>query len=119
MPKRFNRLQGSDIKTLLPQIDRNFAMLDKEVSSKRFTDRATGTTLTIGDLGNGKLGMNATDSSSTQRFVFGKYGDNLYGFLLYDEDGIPVALMGQSPDDGRPGVWVAKPGENVLTLLGG
>jgi len=33
--------------------------------------------------------------------------------------GIPNTLIGASPDDGRAGIWVAKPGQNVRTLLGG
>lgn len=33
--------------------------------------------------------------------------------------GIPNTLVGASPDDGRAGIWTAKPGQNVKTLLGG
>jgi len=33
--------------------------------------------------------------------------------------GIPNTLIGASPDDGRAGIWTAKPGQNVRTLLGG
>lgn len=33
--------------------------------------------------------------------------------------GIPTELVGASPDDGRAGIWVSKPGQNVRTLLGG
>lgn len=42
-----------------------------------------------------------------------------YGQLFYDGDGIPSILIGQAPDDGRMGIWQAKPGQNVVTLLGG
>ena len=42
-----------------------------------------------------------------------------YGILLYDSDGIPSVLIGQAPDDSRMGIWQAKPGQNVVTLLGG
>lgn len=33
--------------------------------------------------------------------------------------GVPQTLVGASPDDGRNGIWVAKPGTNVRSLLGG
>jgi len=33
--------------------------------------------------------------------------------------GIPNTLIGAAPDDKRAGIWVAKPGQNVKTLLGG
>lgn len=42
-----------------------------------------------------------------------------YGTLYYDSDGLPSILIGQAPDDGRIGRWMAKPGQNVVTLLGG
>lgn len=42
-----------------------------------------------------------------------------YGQLFYDDHGIPSILIGQAPDDGRMGIWQAKPGQNVVTLLGG
>lgn len=42
-----------------------------------------------------------------------------YGTLYYDANGIPNTLIGQAPDDGRMGIWQVKPGENVVTELGG
>lgn len=39
--------------------------------------------------------------------------------LYYDKTGVARILIGQSPDDGRIGIWVSKPGLNVTTLLGG
>lgn len=38
---------------------------------------------------------------------------------VWYNDGVPNTLIGAAPDDGRAGIWVAKPGENVKTLLGG
>jgi hypothetical protein len=40
-------------------------------------------------------------------------------FVLYDATNTPRVLIGSSPDDGRIGMWVSKPGFSVLTLLGG
>lgn len=51
--------------------------------------------------------------------VTGRYMENRYGTVYYDENGIPNILIGQAPDDGRPGIWAAPVGTNVLTLLGG
>lgn len=50
--------------------------------------------------------------------VDGRYADNRYGNVLYDSTGVARILIGMSPDDGRMGIWVSKPGEDVLGLLG-
>lgn len=38
---------------------------------------------------------------------------------LYDSTNTPRILIGSSPDDGRIGVWISRPGLSVVTLLGG
>lgn len=50
---------------------------------------------------------------------FGQQNASRYGMLLSDSTGTPRVLIGQSPDDGRMGVWISKPGLSVITLLGG
>ena len=49
----------------------------------------------------------------------GLYREGRFASIRYDENGVPVSLYGMAPDDGRMGFWQAKPGENVITLLGG
>lgn len=51
--------------------------------------------------------------------VQGKLPYGGYGTLYYDSNGVPVELIGQAPIDNRVGHWIAKPGNNVITLLGG
>lgn len=43
----------------------------------------------------------------------------LVGTLYYDNDGVDRIFIGLAPDDGRPGIWISKEGESVITLLGG
>lgn len=57
--------------------------------------------------------------NSTQAVVIGKYADGRYGLLISDSSGTRRVLIGQAPDDGRPGSWISKDGEDVITLLGG
>lgn len=117
MPNRFKPIHpGSDQRNIVAQINSNFADLDRESVVKQFKGN-TGETLTIGKTGDDTLGINVMQGTN-QAMQFGKYNADRYGFLLYDDDGIPSILIGQAPDDGRMGIWVAAPGENVLTLLG-
>jgi len=118
MPKRFNLLQSNDVGALKNQINQNFAMLDKEVDTKTFFDRGTGETLTIGNTGDDTSGM-SIDTSTARVFFIGRYGVSRYGLIVRDSDGIRRVLVGFAPDDGRPGIWVSKPGMDVITLLGG
>lgn len=41
---------------------------------------------------------------------------DLTSWVWYNQ-GIPNTLIGAAPNDGRAGIWVAKPGQNVKTLL--
>jgi hypothetical protein len=49
--------------------------------------------------------------------VTGKLPNGRYGILLYDDTGIPRILIGQAPDNGRPGIWVSKENVDVLKAL--
>jgi hypothetical protein len=49
----------------------------------------------------------------------GKYDTGKYGLVGYDTSGYRRILIGQAPDDGRPGIWVSKSGIDVITELGG
>lgn len=62
--------------------------------------------------------LQISDGNST-RITLGKYQASQYGLLGTDTDGVRRILIGQSPDDGRSGIWVSKEGEDVITLLGG
>lgn len=55
--------------------------------------------------------------NNTNAVIIGKYGESGYGLLIADSTGTNRILIGQAPNDGRPGVWVSKDGEDVLTLL--
>lgn len=77
-------------------INNNFATLDAEAVTKVF--KQTG---------------------NNNAIITGKYNDTRYGQVLYDVNGVPRILIGQAPDDGRPGIWISVEGQNVLTLLGG
>ena len=97
MPYRFMTLSAQGVPpNFVAQLNKNLAALDNEAVTKTF---------------NGASGGNS--------LVLGKLPNDRYGLLLYDENGIPNILIGQAPDDGRMGIWVADTGENVLELLGG
>lgn len=49
--------------------------------------------------------------------VTGRYMEGRYGTLISDSTGTRRILLGQAPDDGRPGLWISKEGEDVITLL--
>jgi hypothetical protein len=96
MPNRFVPINpGTDFDGARAVINSNFAQLDAEAVSKRF--------------GNNQ-GLN---------LLIGIYDGTHFGMLFTDENGIPIQLIGQAPDDGRMGMWSVRPGENVITLLGG
>lgn len=118
MPNRFMPVSaGTDPEIAMAQINQNFAQLDNEAVTKQFKGNS-GETLSIGKTGDQTLGMKVTQGTNIAMQI-GKYNATRYGLLFYDANGIPAILIGQSPDDGRPGAWVAKPGQNVITLLGG
>lgn len=49
--------------------------------------------------------------------VIGKYQEGRYGLVISDDAGFRRVLIGQAPTDGRPGSWVSKEGQDVITLL--
>lgn len=51
--------------------------------------------------------------------IIGKYMEGRYGLVISDSSGNRRVLLGQAPDDGRPGHWISDEGQDVITLLGG
>ena len=92
MPNRFTPLSSkAGLSSIVRQVNDNFRQLDAETNSK--TNMA----------GGGKKAM-----------LSGRLPNGKYGELFYDSTGTPRILIGQAPKDGRPGIWVTKPGFNVL-----
>jgi hypothetical protein len=90
MPNRFTPISSKvGIKQALQQINRNFQALDAESNTK--TIRKGGETAMV-----------------SGRLPNGRYGDLKYG------GNIPQGLFGQAPVDGRVGLWITKPGIDVL-----
>lgn len=58
-------------------------------------------------------GYDVTDPNAELLF----YWDYTTNTQVIYNDGIPNTVVGSAPTDGRAGVWVAKPGENILNLL--
>lgn len=91
MPNRFTPINSrQDTQRALQAINNNFMMLDAETYSK--------------NISNGK----------NSQMVSGKLSNGRYGEVFYDAGGMPRILIGQAPNDGRPGVWITKEGFNVL-----
>lgn len=91
MPNRFTPINSNQsTQTALQRINNNFMMLDAEAYTKTVT--------------NGK----------GSQMVSGKLPNGRYGELFYDASGRPRILIGQAPNDGRPGIWITKEGYNVL-----
>lgn len=121
MPNTFNVVnsQASDA-SKWNQVNQNFAKLDAEAVTKKFGGPNSSNSVVIGKTGDDTIGMTVSQSGKSAMIV-GKYQSNpdRYGVLIFDDDGNPVDLNGQAPDDGRPGHWVVPAGQNVLELLGG
>lgn len=91
MPNRFTPINSQqDTQKALQTINNNFMMLDAETYAKTIT--------------NGK----------NNQMVSGKLANGRYGEVFYDAGGMARILIGQAPSDGRPGLWISKPGYNVL-----
>ena len=58
------------------------------------------------DIDSGKLAL-----------MVGQMEDKNMAFKVFDTNGVPVGLFGQSPKDRHSGDWVVDPGENVDTEL--
>jgi hypothetical protein len=60
-------------------------------------------------------GMNRVENyQSIQRGTDGRSGN-----IIISDDTNRRILIGRSPDDNRIGIWVSKPGQDVIRLLGG
>lgn len=93
MPNRFTPLSSkAGLPSIVRQVNDNFRQLDAETNSKTII------------AGGGKNAM-----------LSGRLPNGRYGEVFYDNTGTPRILIGQAPNDGRPGIWVTKPGFNVLT----
>lgn len=94
MPNRFTPiLSTQNTQEALQRINQNFMELDAEAFTK-----------TVSKGGNSQI-------------TFGKLSNGKYGLLIYDNNAMPRILIGQAPKDGRAGVWVSKPGFNVLNEI--
>ena len=92
MPNRFSPLSTkAPLPSVIRQVNDNFRQLDAETSSKTI------------------MGVGGKNAMQSGRLPNGKYGE-----VFYDSTGLPRILIGQAPKDGRPGIWVTKPGFNVL-----
>lgn len=58
-------------------------------------------------------------SNGDPALLIGKYETSKYGLVGWDLSGYRRILIGQAPDDGRPGIWVSKANIDVITELGG
>lgn len=58
-------------------------------------------------------------SNGESAVLIGKYSTSKYGMVCSDTLGFRRILIGQAPNDGRPGIWVSKSGIDVITALGG
>lgn len=115
MPYRFTPISSSaNLPAIVNQVNRNFQSLDSEAVTKKFGQGDN--QVIIGKAGE-YVGMVVGDLNG-DAVIFGRYQPDRIG-TLYIENGVPVKLDGQAPDDGRQGSWQAEPGENVIELLGG
>lgn len=118
MANRFQTISSNaSMPAIVTQINRSFKMLDNENKIKQFKS-TTGATMLQGSIDDNRFGTLFKQGDVDVMFD-GFYRSDRYGKIRYDSSGIPVALDGQAPDDGRTGNWIVKPGKNVITELGG
>ena len=89
-------IPGMDQGTQASAINNNFRQIESENRSKTILN-----------------------SNGVPQLTIGMYGDSNYGIVGYDLDGTRRILIGSSPSDGRIGIWVSKPGIDVIEALGG
>ena len=119
MPNRIGSISANASSAAKNQsINHALRILDREAVVKQFKGNQ-GESLTLGKTGDDTLGIKVTEGENIT-MVVGKYQSNpsRYGTLYY-QDGVPLSLDGQAPDDGRIGRWTVPAGRNVLTELGG
>ena len=116
MANRFQSINSSsNMSAIVNQVNKNFGALDREAVTKKFGQGNN--TVIIGRIDADRVGL-VVGETSGNAIIYGKYREDRFGTLYY-QNGIPVRLEGQAPDDGRMGSWQVRPGENVLTQLGG
>lgn len=116
MPNQYTPVTTSNQQAALNQINSNFRKLDAEAITKKFGSGDN--TVIVGKIGD-RAGTQYGDTPQNGIFT-GRYQDNPARFgTLYYQNGVPISLDGQAPDDGRQGKWQVKTGFNVLTQLGG
>ena len=99
MPNRFQSINSAmPLPQIVAAMNRNFAALDGEANTKVIS------------------GPGGKPAKISGLLPTGKFGD-----LFYDADGRGIAqiLLGQAPDDGRPGLWIMLGDYDVLSELGG
>lgn len=103
--QRFNDFTGD--MTKISQFDREITEIMEEINRTQVDYQNFNQTLIMpGDNGSPQI-------------IIGNLRNGRFGQLFHDSNGTPRILIGQAPDDGRMGIWVSKPGEDVLKLLGG
>lgn len=91
MPNRFNPINSrQSLQKSLRQINSNFMMLDAETYSKTIS------------------------GGGSKQMISGKLPNGRYGEVFYDTSGRPRILIGQAPNNARPGIWISKDGVDVL-----
>lgn len=108
---------NSDVDELRRVVNANFAQLDTEAVAKQFKGSG-GATMLNGVMQDGRFGTLMQVDGVDRHFV-GFYREGRFGIISYDDDGVPITLDGMDPVDGHVGKWQVKPGENVITKLGG
>lgn len=119
MPNKFQPINpGTSPSAMAAQMNANFARLDRETVTKVFKG-ATQTQYIQGQQADGVRFGSLMQVGGVDRYFTGLYREGRFGTISYDENGVPIALDGMAPDDGRIGKWVVKPGQNVIAQLGG
>ena len=91
MPNRFNPINSKQsTQKAFQQINNNFMMLDAETYSKTIS------------------------GGGSKQMISGKLPNGRYGEVFYDTSGRPRILIGQAPNNARPGIWISKDGVDVL-----
>lgn len=59
--------------------------------------------------------FNGTDGKPA--VTIGRYKQGRYGLVISDDSGFRRVLVGQAPDDSRPGIWISIDGVDVIDEL--
>lgn len=72
------------------------------------------------EISNEKLTIVQRGEDGQVRIVQGaqQVGDTrVVGTVYYDNNNVDRIFIGLAPDDGRPGIWISKEGQSVISLL--